>query len=578
MPWLVRRLKGMPVFLPLVALVATLWLAGPVSAEPSAVVAPPELQLAQALTLSSTSPYLGDNVTAAFKLKNVGSQSIAIQELTVTVRVTVGSGETVQDFQHLWGVRLQPGQGYSYEKSRSFPASGSGVARISVKINGNWVDIPGSVPIPFTVKNPLVVRSVLHMSYHTPYQGESILATFKLKNEGSAPVPIQDLGVTAKLGTGSPGGTVDFPHASWVMLQPGQEYLYERERSFAVAGDYLAEVTAKVAGYRMDWGTDSRDQFTVKPKPSNVVGIVPFPSRDFGPAGITVNPKTNRIYVTSVVGGKGGGSQEGAVINGYTNGVVGSLPYGGDTPLVAVSPVTNRIYVDCWWSPGMKVIDGNTNKVATTLPIDGGVPAVNPNTNRIYSVYYDDTTKSKRLLVMSGADHTPIATVPVSGYAVAVNPTTNRVYVAGGGQLFMIDGRTNSVLSTTSVPEAAEYPNLLANPTTNRVYLLVDGQELGEQPAVIAIDAGTNSPIATIPLDGRPAGIAMNPNTNHIFVSNTGNVPAGERSITVIDGATNKVVSVLRRDEMTWGIAVNTATNRVYVAGVDSRKVLVIQD
>ena len=72
-----------------------------------------------------------------------------------------------------------------------------------------------------------------------------------------------------------------------------------------------------------------------------------------------------------------------------------SIGPGGGTPAgVAVNPTTNRIYVANQWSNNVSVIDGATNTVVATVPV-GTCPedvAVNPSTNRIYVANSGATT------------------------------------------------------------------------------------------------------------------------------------------------------------------------------------------
>jgi YVTN family beta-propeller protein len=129
-------------------------------------------------------------------------------------------------------------------------------------------------------------------------------------------------------------------------------------------------------------------------------------------------------------------------------------------PLLAVNPVTNKIYAlgfltDTIGPPGVvTVIDGATN--ATTTVNVGNQPlavAVNPVTNQIYVA----NSYSNTVTVIDGATNAT-TTVNVGNYpdALAVNPVTNQIYVGNGGapgSVTVIDGATNATTSV-SVPSA----------------------------------------------------------------------------------------------------------------------------
>ncbi len=81
--------------------------------------------------------------------------------------------------------------------------------------------------------------------------------------------------------------------------------------------------------------------------------------------------------------------------------------------------------------PGSRTFAQNANSTPTviaTLPADGGGGlAVNPTTTRIYALSYNNQS----VTVIDGTTNNVVATVPVEWgvNSIAVNPTTNRIYV-----------------------------------------------------------------------------------------------------------------------------------------------------
>src|SRR5947207_1687934 len=82
---------------------------------------------------------------------------------------------------------------------------------------------------------------------------------------------------------------------------------------------------------------------------------------------------------------------------------------------------------------------------------------------------------------------------------------------------------------------------------------------------VTAVDAITNSVIATIPVDQNPFAVAVNPFTGRIYVTNNFGVRGdiGDGIVSVIDGATNTVVDRVHVGTNPSGVAVDPSTNRV---------------
>jgi YVTN family beta-propeller protein len=147
--------------------------------------------------------------------------------------------------------------------------------------------------------------------------------------------------------------------------------------------------------------------------------------------------------------------------------------------------------------------------------------------------------------------------------AIAVNERTNRVYMTNetGDTVSVIDGNTNTVLTTVSVGASPE--GIACDTTTNRVYV---ADSLSNTLSIIS--GTTNTVIATIPGFNEPIQVAVDTSTNRVYVSNFAEVPIPENStLSVMDGATFQIAT-LQLDTASGvlgGVAVNEQSNRVYV-------------
>lgn len=111
-----------------------------------------------------------------------------------------------------------------------------------------------------------------------------------------------------------------------------------------------------------------------------------------GVGAITVDSKTNMVYVTPISGPNAGIS----VINGDTNSVVASIPLPAGSYGVTVNENTDTIYATLDSGTSISVINGKTNSVVDNITIlstdDGQLPqqlAFDPATDTLYVSLYD---------------------------------------------------------------------------------------------------------------------------------------------------------------------------------------------
>ncbi len=194
--------------------------------------------------------------------------------------------------------------------------------------------------------------------------------------------------------------------------------------------------------------------------------------------------------------------------------------------------------------------------------------AVNRSTGSIYVGNFENT--STNIIVITGSGY---ATIPVSPGPIAINETTNKIYVAGSNGIAVIDGATNSVVSTIPDPSTAVPTAIAVNPTTDTIYVANAGSD-----NLTVIDGATNTVTATIPVGVSPSGVAVDSQTNFIYVANAGDSQTGNPgNVTVINGATNATTTLSDPKAINpVAVAANTATNKIYVANRGSNNVTVI--
>jgi YVTN family beta-propeller protein len=176
-------------------------------------------------------------------------------------------------------------------------------------------------------------------------------------------------------------------------------------------------------------------------------------------------------------------------------------------------------------------------------------------------------------IALSSPAQQVVANIPLSAApsGIGVDPINNRVYTAvndfaaGTAALAVIDGKTNTVLTTVPVAPGASL--VAVNFVTRRVY--VAGCNFTQSPVVCdlsVVDGNRNKLLTTIPISSNAGiglqGLAVNPITGRIYVSD-----ADALQIDVINGVTNKIVtSISLGGQQPLGLAVDFVRNRLVVA------------
>ena len=276
---------------------------------------------------------------------------------------------------------------------------------------------------------------------------------------------------------------------------------------------------------------------------------------------------------------------------------------------VAVNPVTNKVYAGDWGKGFVYVLDGQTNKTLSIIPMHG-LPwdiAVNPITNKIYVVTRDseaavsviDGTNDTLIKNISSADlgkkppemifnaFKGGKTYKIEPVQVAVNPKTNRIYVSdwnyGDGGVTVIDGRTDQVIDTIIGLGGGSY-GIDVNPDTDRIYVNNLQYDYKAPYQITVIDGSTDKILTNVTIGIRgPHGVStipsptivplvVNPSTNLIYADCSGCITSDQEHskdwIAVINGTTNKMVNAIPLTAL--DIAVNSNTDTLYATlGID---------
>jgi large repetitive protein len=249
---------------------------------------------------------------------------------------------------------------------------------------------------------------------------------------------------------------------------------------------------------------------------------------------VAIDPVTDTLYLTDGSGGKL------IVVDAATGAVQDTLSLGGDVDDVTVDPATDMVYVtDYNGGPSsIIVVNGATSTVAATIsePSDS-VPegvAADAATDTIYVANYG----AQNVTVIDGETNTITAAVSTGSttrpYAVAVDDTTDTAWVADYlGSVIAVDGATNTIASTLSLPEKYAL-SVAVDPATDMVYIG------SREASVYVIEAATTTLTSTITVPDEVEAVAVDPVAGVVYATTPG-------LTWIIDAATNAITDSLTR-------------------------------
>ncbi|HZZ20107.1 MAG TPA: YncE family protein, partial [Opitutaceae bacterium] len=237
----------------------------------------------------------------------------------------------------------------------------------------------------------------------------------------------------------------------------------------------------------------------------------------------------------------------------------------GLTPdVVAINPVTNKVYVTDTGLGKVTVVDGATN--ATSTITVGSLPqaiAVNTVTNKIYVANSGLGLVSSTITVIDGATNATstitLGSAESKPCSIAVNTTTNKIYVSNySGSVTVIDGSTNAT-SNISTPSGTFPVSLTVDVTTNKIYVACVTTALLFPPTqTLSVIDGSNNALTSVAAGQGLFGVALNISTDRIYLGSD-----ILNTFVELDGSTNGALISVSAG-LPKCIAVNSATGKVY--------------
>ncbi len=195
--------------------------------------------------LSIANPAKGKNVTASFAVTNDALNPVTIKQIFLAAR---DPQNNIVDFPSDFDITIPAKSTYTYSKSRSFEQAGNYRAFIATFQNNTWdtsypaaQDNSVSRTINFNVKDNPLIQTNLTLSPATPVRGDTVTASFDLRNDSDRPESIDMLLVGAR---DPQNNIVDFPADINMTIPPNTTYSYSKSRVFDKSGTYRFFVTS----------------------------------------------------------------------------------------------------------------------------------------------------------------------------------------------------------------------------------------------------------------------------------------------------------------------------------------------
>ncbi len=250
---------------------------------------------------------------------------------------------------------------------------------------------------------------------------------------------------------------------------------------------------------------------------------------------------------------------------------------------LAIDEKTNKIYATSFPSTAMsiEVIDGSTDTLLTTIPIDAGENATlsgivaNSNTGTVYvekSTSFE--SRDNKIFIIDGSSNMVTGEIITEPYGlfghIALDQTANRIYVnsnnsvtGGLNSVTAIDATSKTILHSLELMGSPG--KMVVDSSKNRVYAI---NTIANEIFVLEFDTNSNklSLIATINIEGGggPQSIALIPAVNRLFVDSL-----NSEFVYVINTNTNEVTEKIpgrKKNDEVDSLGVNPKTNKLYVA------------
>ena len=274
----------------------------------------------------------------------------------------------------------------------------------------------------------------------------------------------------------------------------------------------------------------------------------------------------NKCYVAF----KGAGEDSLAVVDGSTHGITRKIEVPG-AMMPVWDPVSDRLYVSCYSTNAVAVVDCATDSVLMYIPV-GACPMkmyINTLRRKLYVLNYDDGTVS----IVNMATNQVVKTVDVGGTPNAGYYCRRVDKFYSGGEYrkcTVIGGQSDTVVARIPLPGNVDVISVTGNEDDGLVYV---GAFAGTGDYVATVSSQNDSIVATTAIGREPYGLTYYAPSGFVYCAS-----ALTDEVCVLTGDGTQVFATLKAGNYPYVFAAVPRHNRLYLGHLGGRYVYVLRD
>lgn len=263
------------------------------------------------------------------------------------------------------------------------------------------------------------------------------------------------------------------------------------------------------------------------------------------PNAIALNSRTNRVYVAS------SGTGIVSVLDGDSDRVVTTVKAGPHPYVLAVDEAKDRVYVTNTFSDLVGIIDGKTNAVRTVKLGSADSIAVDARTHRVFLLSYE----SQHLSMWDGESETATKIqIGEHSWGLAIDQSAHVVYVTRVGAAELVAYHEDSG-SVQRVPVGAIPAALAIDEYAHRIFTADYGSD-----TVTVVEGRSMRVVRTIKAPTRPQTIAVGP-SGRVYVGSS-----HASGISVLDAELGIVKRIVANDVVPFAMIPGHKETVLFVA------------
>jgi len=275
----------------------------------------------------------------------------------------------------------------------------------------------------------------------------------------------------------------------------------------------------------------------------------------------------NKCYVAF----KGAGEDSLAVVDGSTHEIARKVEVPG-AMMPVWDRVSDRLYVSCYSTNAVAVVDCATDSVLTYIPV-GACPMkmyINTLRRKLYVLNYDDGTVSIVNMTTNQVISTVTTSAANAGYYCR---SADKFYCSGpSGQCVVIGGQCDTIVARVSLPGTSGIFSAIGNEGAGLVYLGTANTSGGDD-YVATVSVQTDSVLATVVIGREPWGMQFYTPSGLLYCAS-----ARTDEVCVLTGDGAGIRTTLSVGDCPYVFAAAPRHDRLYVGHLNGRYVYVLRD